>query len=306
MAGVTTVRSWRRAIPAVLVLVTSFVAAPAHGATTDPASAPPTQGPVPVKKFLANERSPELRGTAEVGSTMLATKGAWSSSGLQIDYQWFSDGVEIPGATSMFLQLDAREIGSTVNAEITASRPGYVTVTRATTAVDVERDLPKVRETVQYEIAFVGRTTEKKEFAEQVQRTLDDPRGWRADGIAFERVDSGGELEIVLSQASRIPGYSPACSSSYSCRVGRFVLLNQDNWTDATKAWRKGDASVRDYRHMLVNHEVGHWLGREHVTCDGGSDQLAPVMQQQSKTLAGCAANPWPLRAELGVPRFSS
>lgn len=287
-----------------LVLATSFMAVPAHGATPGPAA--PTQGPVQIKKFLANERSPELRGTAEVGSTVLATKGAWSSGGVTIGYQWFSDGVEIPGATSMFLQLDAREVGSTVNAEITAARPGYMTVTRATTAVDVSRDLPTVRETVQYEIASVGRTSEEEEFAQQVQQTLDDPRGWRADGIAFERVDSGGDLEIVLSQASRIPGYSPACSSNYSCRVGRFVLLNQDNWTDATPAWRKGDASVRDYRHMLVNHEVGHWLGRDHVTCDGGADQPAPVMQQQSKTLAGCAANPWPLDAERDVPRFSS
>lgn len=297
-----------------LVLATSLLAAPAQAATTDRAAGPvsgtPTQGPTPsgpsVKKFLANERAPELRGTADVGSTMLATKGSWSAGGVTIEYQWFTDDVAIPGATSMFLQLDARSVGSTVRAEVTASRPGYATVTRSTTAVDVQRDLPAVRETVRYEISSVGRTTGEKEFAEQVQQTLDDPRGWRADGIAFERVERGGDLEIVLSEASRIPGYSPVCSSSFSCRVGRFVLLNQGNWTDATRAWRRADESVRDYRHMLVNHEVGHWLGRDHVTCDGGADQLAPVMQQQSKTLAGCSANPWPLPDELDVPRFDS
>lgn len=292
-----------------LVLATSLMVAPgpALGATTEPT---PTQGPVPsgplVKKFLENEQVPVLRGTAAVGSTMLVTKGRWSASGLQIDYQWFSDGDAIAGATSMFLQLDPRDVGSTVHAEVTASRAGYATVTRSAPAVEVKRDLPAVRETVRYEIAFVGRTTGEQEFAEQVQQTLDDPRGWRADGIAFERVDRGGDLEIVLSEASRIPGYSPGCSSDYSCRVGRFVLLNQDNWTDATRAWRSAEESVRDYRHMLVNHEVGHWLERDHVTCEGGAEQPAPVMQQQSKTLAGCAANPWPLADELDVPRFAS
>lgn len=292
-----------------LVLVTSLlvVPGPALGARAEPT---PTQGPVPsgpvVKDPLPNEQAPELRGTAEVGSTMLVTKGEWSVSGLQYQYQWFSDGAAVPGATMMFLQLDPRSVGSTVHAEVTASRAGHATVTRPTEPVDVKRDLPAVRETVRYEIAFVGSTTGEDEFAEQVQQTLDDPRGWRADGIAFERVDSGGELEIVLSEASRIPGYSPVCSSDFSCRVGRFVLLNQDNWTSATRAWRAAEESVRDYRHMLVNHEVGHWLERDHVTCDGGAEQLAPVMQQQSKTLAGCAANPWPLADELDVPRFDS
>ena len=305
-------RSWRR-VTALLVLATSGVVAPtaALGATADPVPRTPVQmGPTPsgplVKTALLNERAPELRGTAEVGSTMLVTQGEWSVRGVTHEYQWYTDGVQIPGATSMFLQLHARDVGSTVHAEVTASRAGHTTVTRPTGRVEVQRDLPAVRETVRYEVDFVGDTTGEEEFAEQVQQTLDDPRGWRADGISFEQVDDGGEFEIVLSQASRIPGYSPVCSSEFSCRVGRLVLINQDNWSEATRAWRRGDASVRDYRHMVVNHEVGHWLGRDHVTCDGGADQPAPVMQQQSKTLAGCTANPWPLADELDVPRFDS
>lgn len=296
-----------------LVVATSLwgVTAAAQGAVADPAfpGAAPTQGPVPsgpvVKEPMLNERTPELRGTGDVDSTMLVTNGEWSVMGAQYRYQWFSDGVAVPGATTMFLQLDARKVGRTVHAEVTASRPGHTTVTRPTTTVDVKRDLPDVRETVRYEVDFVGRTTEEDEFTDQVQQTLDDPRGWRADGIAFEQVDSGGDLTIVLSEASQIPGYSPVCSSDYSCRVGRFVLLNQDNWTDATRSWLADDASVRDYRHMVVNHEVGHWLGRGHVGCDVEGD-VAPVMQQQSKTLDGCTANPWPLAEELKTPRFGS
>ena len=49
---------------------------------------------------------------------------------------------------------------------------------------------------------------------------------------------------------------------------------------------------------MVINHEVGHWLGHGHETCatKGGP---AAVMQQQSIDLEGCRFNPWPLESEI-------
>lgn len=75
----------------------------------------------------------------------------------------------------------------------------------------------------------------------------------------------------------------------YSCWNGRFVALNAWRW--ATGAY--GFPDVASYRLYLVNHEVGHVLGRGHVGCPGPG-AVAPVMMQQSKGLAGCTANGWP------------
>lgn len=60
--------------------------------------------------------------------------------------------------------------------------------------------------------------------------------------------------------------------------------------------------SLHDYRHDVINHEAGHWLGLVHVGCPGAGEP-APVMQQQSIGLDGCDANVWPLPHERDVVR---
>ena len=81
------------------------------------------------------------------------------------------------------------------------------------------------------------------------------------------------------------------------------MIINQMRWLNASPMWREQRRSVRDYRHMVVNHETGHWLGHDHAYCSRAGAQ-APVMQQQSKGLQGCGPNPWPTAAEWRVPRF--
>jgi hypothetical protein len=154
-------------------------------------------------------------------------------------------------------------------------------------------------QTVTYDVTTKGSITANvAEFKADANETLNDSRGWARMGVRFQEVASGGMFTLVLSQASQLPTFSSGCDALYSCNAGRYVVINQDRWLGATPSWNQAGGSLRDYRHMVINHETGHWLGHGHAHC-GGAGQSAAVMQQQSIDLEGCKFNPWPLASEL-------
>lgn len=140
-------------------------------------------------------------------------------------------------------------------------------------------------------------------FAEAVQKTLNDDRSWaHSGGRTFERISSG-RPDFVITLAS--PGTTAdwcaksgldttidnvSCDSAATDRV----MINAYRWAQGAETY--GDRMYA-YRQMLINHEIGHRLGYNHVTCDKDGD-LAPVMQQQTKFLdyegIHCEANAWP------------
>ena len=157
---------------------------------------------------------------------------------------------------------------------------------------------------VTYTISTKGATRSSlAEFAAQADETLNSSRGWAQLGLVFKRVPSGGNFNLVLSEAAQVPSFSPACSADWSCRVGVSVIINDDRWAGATTAWNNAGGGLRDYRHMVINHEVGHWLGHDHIPCSGAG-AYAPIMLQQSIDLQGCKFNPWPLASELSAPNL--
>ncbi|MFW6693790.1 DUF3152 domain-containing protein [Streptomyces sp. MAR4 CNX-425] len=141
-------------------------------------------------------------------------------------------------------------------------------------------------------------------FAAAVHKTINDDRSWGGRGeITFERVRPGEESDFVITLAS--PGTTDEwCAKSgldtseqdVSCdsAATERVMINAFRWAQGSKTY--GD-DIHGYRQMLINHEVGHRLGRDHVGCsrDGA---FAPVMMQQTKDLstdgATCKPNPWP------------
>ncbi len=152
-----------------------------------------------------------------------------------------------------------------------------------------------------YEVISWGSvTTDLESFAATAAETLTDPRGWAQAGVNFSRVTDGGDFSLVLSSPSQVAAASPGCSADWSCRVGRYVIINEDRWLGATTSWNNDGGSLRDYQHMVVNHETGHFLGLGHPAYSCSSATVpAPVMLQQSINLQGCAHNPWPLLSEI-------
>ncbi|MFE2034612.1 DUF3152 domain-containing protein [Streptomyces scopuliridis] len=140
-------------------------------------------------------------------------------------------------------------------------------------------------------------------FAEAVQKTLNDDRSWAHNGaMTFERISSG-KADFVITLAS--PGTTGVwCAKSgldttvdnVSCDSASTdrVMINAFRWARGAKTF--GDKAMLSYRQMLINHEVGHRLGHNHVSCRTPG-ALAPVMQQQTKSLdidgIKCKPNPW-------------
>ncbi|WP_434596154.1 DUF3152 domain-containing protein [Streptomyces sp. A5-4] len=140
-------------------------------------------------------------------------------------------------------------------------------------------------------------------FADAVQKTLNDDRSWAHDGaMTFERI-STGSADFVITLAS--PGTTGVwCAKSgldttvdnVSCDSAATdrVMINAFRWAQGAKTF--GKDRMFEYRQMLINHEVGHRLGHDHVSCRTPG-VLAPIMQQQTKTLdlkgIKCKPNAW-------------
>lgn len=158
---------------------------------------------------------------------------------------------------------------------------------------------------VTYQVAAKGAISSSlEEFATQVSQTLNSPEGWARLGIRFVQVESGGQFTAWLSEASQVPSFAPGgCDAIVSCTVGNNVIINETRWLNGSDAWNGAGGSLRNYRHMVVNHETGHWLGHGHEYC-AGAGQPAPVMQQQTIDMQGCTPNPWPQSHELYAPKL--
>ena len=150
---------------------------------------------------------------------------------------------------------------------------------------------PRVRYTV--EVA-PGIDVDPDALAAEVRAALHDPRSWARDWTLEQVADPArARIRVVLADPTTVDllcaraGLDTA--GIYSCWNGTFAALNAWRWDNGADGF--DDLAV--YRTYLVNHEVGHGLGRGHVGCPAAG-ALAPVMMQQSKGLDDCRPNGWP------------
>lgn len=140
-----------------------------------------------------------------------------------------------------------------------------------------------------------GIKVDPEDFAEDVERVLFDKRSWPG---TLQRVSRGAvSFRVTLASPDKTDELCKPLPTGgvFSCYMNGRSVLNSWRWNNGADAYGKDLARYRVY---MINHEVGHALGRDHATCPGGG-QKAPVMMQQSKGVGACKPNPWPLAAEF-------
>ena len=140
--GTTTSIQWfRNGVAISGATRTTYVVVAADGGTSITVSVTGTKtGYSPVTKTSAaaaipgaafvTAPTPTISGTATVGSTLTVTPGTWTPAAT-LTYQWFRDGVAIPGATSNKYVLVAADAGHKITVSVTGAAGGYTTTAKA-------------------------------------------------------------------------------------------------------------------------------------------------------------------------------
>lgn len=137
------------------------------------------------------------------------------------------------------------------------------------------------------------------DFAATVEEVLADGDGWAAAGRSFAVVEHDADIDVVLARPKTVDQLcAPLLTGgSFSCgRKGRAVI-NVRRWKGGATTFGK---DLTSYRAYVVNHEVGHLLGFDHEACPGRG-RRAPIMLQQTKSLAGCRRSTLPSAREIAA-----
>ncbi|WP_037805773.1 DUF3152 domain-containing protein [Streptomyces sp. NRRL F-2580] len=181
---------------------------------------------------------------------------------------------------------------ATPSGAATPARPGAFTA--SSTAGAAKGKGPALRWRIEVE---EGSGVDPESAARSVEAILSDPRGWTRDpAYGFQLVGAGQPVDFTVKIATPTTTdllcdvVTPELIGETNCRAGHTVVVNLKRWQEGSPQF---NGPVEEYRALIVNHEVGHEIGREHETCPAPG-KPAPAMMQQIKGLLGCKANAWP------------
>ncbi|WP_327371420.1 DUF3152 domain-containing protein [Streptomyces sp. NBC_01217] len=231
--------------------------------------------------------------------------GALVAAGLLSSAAFFLDGARSDASSA------TPHPRSTVH--ITTTPTPTPTPTPSPTKIDVPETGPGTFVTAQASGAKVGHGSRPLRYVVDVETGLDispnqaaneiadilaAPRGWtHNDAYSFQLVSAGQpyDLKVRIATAGTADalcwtGIHQDTKGEYNCEISGGVVVNLKRWVMGSPTF---DGPIHDYRALIINHEMGHFLGHSHMAC-GGPGQPAPVMMQQIKGLHGCIANAWP------------
>ena len=130
-----------------------------------------------------------------------------------------------------------------------------------------------------------------------IQKTLADTRGWAGRGYTFVHRAHTDSVDVVLALCNKDEmdarfGHSLELRDLSVTNFGIWpacVYFHRDNWESPPPSFT---GTLQTYREYLVQHEIGHALGKRHAAegTDGGA---CHVMYQQTKGTSRCTPNPW-------------
>lgn len=151
---------------------------------------------------------------------------------------------------------------------------------------------------LKYKIGFAdGLKLQKGRVIKKIRETLNDKRGWRRMGYTFQENETDNfnfDFVIYFTTNNYIEKVCNFTGLSCADTSSNIIYINTENWRRGSKL---SGLNKDDYRTYIINHEVGHLLGRDHSTCGKGGTRV-PVMVQQTLGIGNCKPNPWPLHWE--------
>jgi hypothetical protein len=156
------------------------------------------------------------------------------------------------------------------------------------------------------------------DFAGRVDKILAEPLGWTLSarhpvtngpvGLnnaswSFQRTAGGDyDVQVRLATAGTVQRACAAVGlnveSVFSCRFGKTLMINLTRWLNGADGY---PVSLDDYRSAVINHEMGHFLGFDHMRCTGPG-KPGPIMMTQTIDLQGCTPNVHPFLPDGTFP----
>lgn len=147
---------------------------------------------------------------------------------------------------------------------------------------------------------------EARHFRHTVHQTLNDPRGW---GIPFYDLPLEHLLQMPKEKAFIIrltpkevlnQKYAEFAERQLSVAnmSQRIIDINWCRWTEACP--NQSQLPLDQYRLYVIQHEVGHMMGKPHPT-SLPEQAKAPVMIQQTLGIHQYQPNPWPTEFDKNV-----
>ncbi len=86
---------------------------------------------------FTSQPTPQIVGSTTEAQVLTANPGVWRPSGAALSFQWYRNGIAVPGATTDTYAVGDPDVGRTLAVTVTASAPGFISASTASAVTPV-------------------------------------------------------------------------------------------------------------------------------------------------------------------------